>query len=133
MFAALTLTLTLTATATATISSNRSAVDPKTSAGGSTHAQLSKAGLAKLPRGHAGIADQLRRAALSIPLNIAEGAGRTTKADGARHYGIARGSAMECAAIIDAFALLEIADAPEREAALGLLERIVAMLTNMCG
>ena len=89
--------------------------------------------LATLPRGHAGIADQLRREALSIPLNIAEGAGRTTMADGARHYGIARGSAMECAAIIDAFALLEIADAPEREAALGLLERIVAMLTKMCG
>jgi hypothetical protein len=40
---------------------------------------------------------------------------------------------MECAAIIDAFALLEVADAPEREAALGLLERIVAMLTKMCG
>ncbi len=44
--------------------------------------------LAKLPRGHAGIADQMRRAAQSIPLNIAEGAGRTTKPDAARHYGI---------------------------------------------
>ena len=89
--------------------------------------------LAKLPRGHAGIADQMRRAALSIPLNIAEGAGRTTKPDAARHYGIARGSAMECAAIIDALVLLNIVDASEREAALVFLGRIVAMLTKMCG
>ena len=89
--------------------------------------------LTRLPRGHAGIADQMRRAALSIPLNIAEGAGRTTRPDAARHYGIARGSAMECAAIIDALMLLSIVDVAEQEAALGLLERIVAMLTKMCG
>ena len=89
--------------------------------------------LAKLPRGHAGIADQMRRAALSIPLNIAEGAGRTTRPDAARHYGIARGSAMECAAIIDALALLNVVDGPEQEAALMLLSRLVAMLTKMCG
>ena len=88
--------------------------------------------LAKLPRGHAGIADQMRRAALSIPLDIAEGAGRTTKPDAARH-GIARGSAMECAAIIDALVLLNIVDASEREAALVFLGRIVAMLTKMRG
>ncbi len=40
---------------------------------------------------------------------------------------------MECAAIIDALVLLTIVDAPEREVALGLLGRIVAMLTKMCG
>jgi len=40
---------------------------------------------------------------------------------------------MECAAIIDALMLLGIVDVGEQEAALGLLERIVAMLTKMCG
>ena len=58
--------------------------------------------IAELPaKGHADIADQLRRAAQSQPLNIAEGAGRTSRPDIAKHYTIARGSAMECAAILD--------------------------------
>lgn len=53
--------------------------------------------IAELPsKGHADIADQLRRAAQSQPLNIAEGAGRTSRPDVAKHYTIARGSAMEC-------------------------------------
>jgi four helix bundle protein len=87
----------------------------------------------KLPRGHGGIAEQFRRASLSIPLNVAEGAGRMTRPDAARHYGIARGSAMECAAILDAMALLEIVDTAERAAALELIERIVSMLTKLSG
>ena len=58
--------------------------------------------IAELPsKGHADIADQLRRAAQSQPLNIAEGAGRTSRPDVAKHYTIARGSAMECAAVLD--------------------------------
>ncbi|HUC07152.1 MAG TPA: four helix bundle protein, partial [Solirubrobacterales bacterium] len=54
--------------------------------------------------------DQLRRAALSIPLNIAEASGRTGKAEAARTYAIARGSAMECAAVMDALKLLKLVD-----------------------
>jgi hypothetical protein len=51
-----------------------------------------------IPEGFCSLSEQVRRAALSVPLNIAQGAGRNTEADAARHYAIARGSAMECAA-----------------------------------
>ena len=86
----------------------------------------------KLPKGHSGLADQLRRAALSVPLNIAEGAGRVSEADGARHYAIARGSAMECAAIMDALRVLSVVTEQEHEQVTELLARIVAMLTKLC-
>ena len=56
-----------------------------------------------LTAGQHPIADQLRRAALSVPVNVAEGVGRTSAADRRRHYAIARGSAMECAAILNAW------------------------------
>jgi len=87
--------------------------------------------LADLPKGNAILADQLRRAAISMPLNIAEGAGRPSDVDAARHYGIARGSAMEAAAAIDAMKVLDVITPPQHAEAIGLLERIVSMLTKM--
>ena len=57
--------------------------------------------LENMPRGHGELCDQLRRATISVPLNIAEGAGKTTERERARYHAIARGSAMECAAIVD--------------------------------
>jgi len=52
-------------------------------------------------RGLASLRDQLLRAADSIVLNIAEGAGRTSRDDKRRFYDIALGSLTECAAVLD--------------------------------
>jgi four helix bundle protein len=71
---------------------------------------------------HPAIADQLQRAALSIPLNIAEGVGKTGP----------RGSAMECAAIVDVVGVLQAASVELLNKTKELTIRIVAMLTRMC-
>lgn len=43
-----------------------------------------------------GLTSQLRRAAVSIPANVAEGFGKPTKPDKLRFYGISQGSLEEC-------------------------------------
>jgi four helix bundle protein len=85
-----------------------------------------------LPRGHGDLRDQLRRAALSVSLNIGEAAGRATRADAARHYAIARGSAMECAAVLDVMRALNLLPESTHGEAIALLARVVAMLTKLC-
>ena len=52
----------------------------------------------KLPK-H--LSDQLARASSSVALNLAEGAGRETRADQRRFFTIAFGSLRECQAILD--------------------------------
>jgi len=86
-----------------------------------------------VPRGHSALADQLRRAALSVPLNIAEGSGKGTMEDreARRFYAIARGSALECAAIVDALVALRFVPDDEATGAHELVERIVSMLSRM--
>jgi four helix bundle protein len=85
----------------------------------------------EVPPGYSQVAEQLRRAALSIPLNIAEGVGKPRTADQARFHAIARGSAMECGAILDVLRLLRV-ESPEIERGKELVVRLVAMLTKMC-
>ncbi|MEN8165880.1 MAG: four helix bundle protein [Pseudomonadota bacterium] len=85
-----------------------------------------------IPKGHGSLADQLKRASWSIPLNIAEGCGKTGPADKQRFYAIARGSAMECAAVMDVCGVLQIANPKLLKEGKILLTRVVAMLTKMC-
>ena len=82
-----------------------------------------------LPRGRGYLVDQLRRAATSIVLNIAEGAGEFCPGDKARFYRIARRSGTECAAILDACRATHLANPNSLSKGRALLLRIVAMLT----
>lgn len=88
--------------------------------------------LDSLPKGNATLGDQLRRASLSIPLNIAEASGRTGSADNARHFTIARGSALECGAVLDACRILRLTDEYAVVEGKKLLESIVSMLSRLC-
>jgi four helix bundle protein len=85
-----------------------------------------------LPARYSSLADQLRRASLSIPLNVAEGSGKRTVPDQRRYFAISRGSAMECAAIVDALAALSLVEAPRAAEADRLLTSLVRMLSKMC-
>lgn len=84
-----------------------------------------------VPRGHAERIDQLLRASESIVRNIAEGAGRWSRADCAKHYKIARGEAMETAASLDVMRVRKLLEPAQHEHALGLVSQVVAMLTAL--
>ena len=84
-----------------------------------------------LPKGRAYIADQLNRAALSVPLNIAEGAGEFSKREKKRFYRMARRSATECAAILDVCECLELSGKESVEAGKEQLRRVVSMLVRL--
>ena len=86
----------------------------------------------KLPSQYADLADQVRRASLSIVLNIAEGSGKTSGPDQRRFYAMARGSAMECGAIVDACLSLRLLEQDSARAAEDLLSGVVQMLSKMC-
>ena len=75
--------------------------------------------------------DQWLRAAQSIPLNIAEGNGKRSLKDRARFFDIARGSALECAAVQDVLVLSGGLDYLASRDMKIKLKRIVSMLTRM--
>ncbi len=53
------------------------------------------------PRGYYFLVDQLNRASLSVAANLAEGNGRSTKADRRNFFTIARGSVQECVPLLE--------------------------------
>ena len=86
---------------------------------------------ASLQRGRSYLTDQLRRAATSIALNIAEGAGEFNRREKKRFYRIAKRSTTESAAILDVCSRLGLSDREKIEQGRALLLRIVAMLTRL--
>ncbi len=85
----------------------------------------------QLPRGRAYLADQMQRAATSIALNVAEGAGEFSDRDKSRFYRIARRSGTECAAILDVCKRVAEVDPVMYQKGSDLQLRMVAMLTRM--
>jgi len=75
--------------------------------------------------------DQLDRASVSIVLNIAEGAGRRFARDKAHFFTIARGSATECAAVLDLLLARGLVSSTDHRRGRGLLIRIVQMLKRL--
>ena len=84
-----------------------------------------------MPPGRAHLKDQLDRAATSVVLNTAEGAGEFSKDEKQRFYRIARRSATETAAILDILdrrkAVPIATIAPARE----MIVRVVSMLARL--
>ena len=85
----------------------------------------------RIPRDHLDLVWQMRRAARSIALNIAEGAGEFAPKEKARIYRIARRSAWETVAAFD----LAIEDGffspNELKTVFGKLDAVIGMLVNI--
>jgi four helix bundle protein len=79
------------------------------------------------------VRDQWLRASQSIALNIAEGNGKQSLKEKGRFFEIARGSALECAAIHDILAAFAVVDPTLNEQSKAELKRIVSMLTKLIG
>lgn len=84
-----------------------------------------------LPRGRAYLSDQLQRAALSIPLNIAEGASEYAVDEKARFYRMAKRSATECAGVLDVCQRLRLVEENRHIKGRELLIGIVSMLIKI--
>ena len=74
---------------------------------------------------------QLQRAALSVPANIAEGAGRRSRADFLRHLSIANGSLRETETHLILADRLRLVPADEISAALALASETGRLLAGL--
>lgn len=92
---------------------------------------LSDAIIEHMPRGRGYLSDQLQRAALSISLNIAEGAGEYAIDEKVRFYRMAKRSATECAGILDVCQKLQLLDEQKYIQGRELIVRIVSILVKM--
>ena len=77
------------------------------------------------------IKDQLKRAALSIPLNIAEGNGRIHSREKKQYFYTARGSLLECVSILQLCVEIDQIDKSDYEKLYLLAEQIGKMLSGL--
>ncbi len=77
------------------------------------------------------MSSQLRRAAVSVPANIAEGHGRDCTGDYLRFLSIAKGSLMELETLVIACQRLGLKGEPETAAVLAMSARVGRMLAGL--
>src|SRR5258707_15775936 len=77
------------------------------------------------------VCDQLDRASLSSLLNTAEGNGKRQGKQRAKFFDDARGSAVECAACLDASLAKKLSSVDRIQAGKEMLVRIVSMLSKL--
>ena len=77
------------------------------------------------------LAEQMRRAAISVPANIAEGYGRVHRGDYIRHLSIARGSARELETHFEIAARLGYGSKDLIERGLVLADRVSRLLLGL--
>jgi four helix bundle protein len=87
--------------------------------------------LAGVAKETAHIVDQLKRSSTSVPLNIAEGCGRSSAPDRARFFKIAKGSALESSASLDFLLRTKRIKFEDYVRSQMLLKRVVAMLSGL--
>lgn len=75
--------------------------------------------------------DQLDRASMSVLFNTAEGNGKRQGRQRAKYFDDARGSALECAACLDASVAKRVATSDRVQPGKETLVRVVAMLTRL--
>lgn len=80
-----------------------------------------------------GLITQIRRAALSVHLNIAEGSSRKSEAERKRYYEIARGSVIEIDAALDIAVDLSYLDGIKIESLGESMIRCFKILTGLIG
>jgi four helix bundle protein len=78
-----------------------------------------------------GIASQMRRAAASVPSNVAEGCGRSSNADLARFLHISMGSASELEYFLLLARDLRMLDAATHDAILADVQEVKRMLASL--
>jgi four helix bundle protein len=78
-----------------------------------------------------GLTSQIRRSAVSVPSNIAEGQGRLTPGEFRQFLGIARGSTFEVQTQLEIARALEFGDPKSIDAAEGLSHEVGKMIFGL--
>ncbi len=78
-----------------------------------------------------GLVSQMRRAAISVPSNIAEGAARQSNKESIQFYSIARGSLSELDTQLELCKVLNLLDTTRMSLSLNQLNQVDALLSGL--